>query len=208
LVAAVSPGGAAFVPTFNYGELPFEVNETRSLTGAITEEFRKLPGAKRSLHPTHPVAGTGSEVVEILAGHERTTPFGQASPLWRLWKRGAWVLLIGVDHTVNSTVHVAEEVLQLPYIFRTRMARVVTPSGTIEMTVRRPGCSDGFNKIDPALREGGKIVDGQIGAAKVMLMRSADVVQAAMSMLRKDRSALLCNRENCETCAEARRMLA
>src|SRR5205823_7308098 len=33
LVQAVSPNGAAFVPTFNYGELPFDVNETQSMTG-------------------------------------------------------------------------------------------------------------------------------------------------------------------------------
>src|SRR5688500_962738 len=65
LVDVVSPGGTVFVPTFNYGQLPFDPATTPSLTGAITESFRALPGAVRSLQPTHPVAAIGPEAQSI-----------------------------------------------------------------------------------------------------------------------------------------------
>src|SRR4051812_40387727 len=55
LIDAVSPGGTAFVPTFNYATLPYDPATTQSLTGAITEAFWRLPGAIRSTQPTHPV---------------------------------------------------------------------------------------------------------------------------------------------------------
>jgi aminoglycoside 3-N-acetyltransferase len=205
LVDAVSPGGSAFVPTFNFGDLPFDPLTTPSLTGAITEAFRLLPGALRSGQPTHPVAGIGPQAREILADHAQATPFGVGSPLWRLWRDNAWVLLIGVDHTVNSTIHVAEEVEQIPYIHATRGARIITAGGTMEVSVRRPGCSNGFNKIAPALE--GKIIRSRVGDAPLWLMRAGDVVSAASGMLRRNPASLLCDRDECTTCGEARRQL-
>ena len=48
LVETVSPGGSAFVPTFNYGNDPYDPATAPSYAGVITEIFRKLPGAVRS----------------------------------------------------------------------------------------------------------------------------------------------------------------
>ena len=47
----------------------------------------------------------------------------------------------GVDHRANSMIHVAEESLRLPYLDRTRVARVVRPDGTAEEVIvrRAPG---------------------------------------------------------------------
>src|SRR5205085_1149953 len=101
LLDAVGAGGSAFVPTFNYEHGPFDLNVTPSLTGAATEAFRKMPGAVRSPHPTHSVAGIGPTAREVLKGHDLVHPFGRGSPLWRLWERNAWVLLIGVDHRAS-----------------------------------------------------------------------------------------------------------
>src|SRR5262245_52422781 len=53
LVDAVSPAGSVFVPVFNYDVYAFQVDETPSVLGAVTEAFRKLPHAVRSRHPTH-----------------------------------------------------------------------------------------------------------------------------------------------------------
>ena len=206
---AVSPCGSAFVPTFNYGNDPYDPVTARSFDGIITEFFRKLSGAMRSLHPTHPIAGAGPHAPEILADHDCVQPFGYGSPCWRLWERNAWVLLIGVDHIANSVAHVAEELLQMRYLDRRRSARVVRSDGRIEeVTLRRPGCSDAWGPvIDAPLRERNAIIDGRIGDAPVMLMRSHDVVDATVALLRSDPTALLCDRPECGACVTARRML-
>lgn len=210
LFDAVSPGGSAFVPTFNYGNDPYDPTTARSYDGVITEFFRKLPGAIRSLHPTHPIAGIGPDAAAILEGHDKAEPFGKGSPCWRLWERNAWVLLIGVSHESNSVAHVAEELLQMPYLDRHRVACVVCADGTIkEVTLRKPGCSDAWVPvIDAPLRVMNAIREGRIGNARVMLMRSRDVVEATTQLLRDNPAALLCNKPSCEACLQARAILA
>lgn len=210
IVDAVSPGGSAFVPTFNYGNDIYDSLAAPSYDGVITEFFRKLPGAIRSLHPTHPLSGIGPSAREILDGHDRVHAFGQGSPCRRLWERDAWVLLIGVDHRANSMAHVAEELLQMPYLDRKRIAGVRRDDGSVHETiVRRPGCSDAWQAVlDPPLRAIGAIHGATIGQSRLMLMRSRDVVQATMDLLRANPAALLCDSDACDACNQARRLLA
>jgi aminoglycoside 3-N-acetyltransferase len=209
LLASVSPGGSAFVPTFNYGQLPFDAATTPSLAGAITEAFRRRAEALRSRQPTHPWAGIGPAAREVLEGHEQATPFGRGSPIWRLWERDARVLLLGVDHRANSMIHVAEESLDLPYLRQTRVAKLLRADGSVaDVTVRRPGHSGGFNKVDAPLRAAGTIRETTIGKAKLTLIGGHDLVATAQGMLRKSPASLLCDNADCERCAQARVMLA
>jgi aminoglycoside N3'-acetyltransferase len=209
LTDAVSPGGSVVVPTFNYGNDVYDPATAPSCDGVITEHFRKLPGAVRSLHPTHPIAGIGPNAQEIVVDHDKAHPFGAGSPCWRLWERNAWVLLIGVGHFANSTAHVAEEVQAMPYLDRMRTARVRRANGAIdEVTLRRPGCSDVWDAVlDAPLRARGAVTVGRLGAAKLQLMRSRAVVEATVQLLRQNPAVLLCDRAGCDACDQARRMI-
>jgi aminoglycoside 3-N-acetyltransferase len=209
LVDAVSPGGSVFVPAFNYGNDVYDPATAPSYDGVITEFFRKLPGAVRSLHPTHSIAGIGADAAEMLAGHDRVQPFGVGSPCWRLWERDAWVLLLGVNHNANSVAHVAEELLEMPYLDRRRTARAAGTDGEVkEVILRRPGCSDAWDAVlDSPLRSAGAIYETRIAQARVMLMRARTVVDTTAELLRNDPAALLCHAPTCEACNQARRML-
>jgi aminoglycoside 3-N-acetyltransferase len=208
LTDAVSPGGSVFVPTFNYGNDVYDPATAPSYDGLITEHFRKLPGAVRSLHPTHPMAGIGRDAREILLDHDKAHPFGAGSPCWRLWERDAWVLLIGVGHFANSVAHVAEELLAMPYLDRMRTARVRRANGAIdEVTLRRPGCSDAWDAVlDAPLRARGAVTMGSIVAVKAQLVRARDVVDVTVELLRRNPRSLLCDRAGCDACEQARRM--
>ena len=208
-VDAVSPDGSVFVPTFTYGRDAYDPAISPSYDGVITEHFRKLPAAVRSLHPTHAVAGVGPDAAKILEGHDRVHAFARESPLWRLWERDGWVLLAGVGHFANSAAHVAEELLELPYLDRRRRARIARNDGTVEeVELRRPGCSDSWDAvIGPPMRELGAIREGMVGESKLQLMRARDVVEVTAELLRRDPRALLCNRSNCDACEQARRMI-
>ena len=206
LIDIVGSEGGSFVPTFNYGELPWQIDQTPALTGIIPETFRKVPGVLRSNHPTHSVAGIGPAAVAILADHEKVDPFSPNSPIFRLWQSNAWVLLMGVDHTANSTIHVAEELLQLPYIRRTRTTKVLTGQGEKTITLRRPPCSNGFNVVDVPLRHRNQIREGKLGNARLLLMRSRDLVAETLDLLHENPAALLCP-SGCDFCEESRAML-
>jgi aminoglycoside 3-N-acetyltransferase len=206
LIDIVGSESGSFVPTFNYGELPWQIGQTPALTGIIPETFRKLPGILRSNHATHSVAGFGHAAANILAGHDSVDPFGKDSPIFRLWQTNAWVLLIGVDHTANSTIHVAEELLQLSYIRRTRTTTITSESGQKIVTLRRPPCSNGFNVVDAPLRQRKQIREGKLGNARLLLMRSRDLVAVALDLLRENPVALLCP-SGCAFCDESRAIL-
>jgi aminoglycoside 3-N-acetyltransferase len=208
LVKTVSPGGTVFVPTFNFGQFPWDPKTTPSVVGAVTEAFRHLPEAKRSLQCTHPLSAIGPRADEILAGHEKTHPFAVDSPLGKLWKLNAWVLLLGCGHNSSSMIHVAEENVDVPYLYRTRVQTIIDGDRTREVTLRRPGRSNGFFKIDVPLRERGAVIDGLVGAAPSMLMRANDIVETASEMLRNDPTALLCDDPACESCVESRLLIA
>lgn len=207
LVDAVGPDGTAFVPVFYWGDEPFDPETTPSHVGAIPEAFRKLPGAVRSLCPSHSVCGIGPAAPEILEGHDRAHPFGEGSPLWRLLERNCHVLLIGCDHRSSSMIHVAEEKEGVRYLDRTRTVRVKTRDGVADLTLRRPGCSRGFNAVDAPMRAAGMIRESRAGNSRLMLMRARDLVETARAILRQNPAGLLCGLDDCEGCREARRMI-
>jgi aminoglycoside 3-N-acetyltransferase len=76
--------------------------------GATAELFRTWPGAVRSDHPTSSMAAVGPRAVELMAEHPLDDPLGDASPLGRLYALNAGVLLLGVGHGNNTSLHLAE----------------------------------------------------------------------------------------------------
>jgi aminoglycoside 3-N-acetyltransferase len=61
---ALGPEGTLVVPTHTWdrpgrGDFAFDVRSTPSCVGVISETFRAMPEAIRSLHPTHSVAAVG-----------------------------------------------------------------------------------------------------------------------------------------------------
>src|SRR5262249_52641015 len=79
---AIGPKGTLVLPTHTWewmetGCRTFDVNATRACVGAIPEALRAMPGAVRSLHPTHSVAAIGPRARPLIDGHELcATPCG------------------------------------------------------------------------------------------------------------------------------------
>lgn len=84
----------------------FDLAETPSTMGALTERFRTSPGVVRSLHPTHSVAARGPGAEALLAGHdEAETPFGAGTPFARMIERGMVQLWFGVGLRIFTLYH-------------------------------------------------------------------------------------------------------
>lgn len=209
LLDVIGSKGTLVVPTFNFEPGVWDHDNTKSIVGAITEAVRARPDAIRSNNPTHSVAAIGPLADVITEDHEKVDPFARGSALYRALQANGKILQLGVTHTTNSTIHVAEEIAKVPYLERQRNVGIKKPDGTVVYKwIRRPGCSQGFNVVDEILYEKDQINEVMIGKCKARLMTARDVVDAALEMLRSDPGSLLCNKPDCGICAESRAMIS
>jgi aminoglycoside 3-N-acetyltransferase len=214
LLDIVGPEGLLVAPTFSYFTVRFDPKVEPGLTGRIPETMRTWPGAVRSWHPTHSVVAIGADAEEFCAGHHLVGGLALDSPLDRLAKQGGYVLLLGVGHVANSTVHVGEAHVPVHYLdvpFRPdlpRHATVLVDGEEIAVPiVDPPGCSRAFGAIERPLRLRGAVVDGRVGRALSQLVRGRDVIDTTVALLREDQTALLCSDPLCYRCTEARKWL-
>lgn len=209
LLEVLGKDGTLVMPTFNFEPGVFDRANTRSIVGAITEAVRARPDAIRSNHPTHSVSAIGRLAEVITEAHDKVDPFAKGSALYKTLQAGAKILQLGVTHTSNSIIHVAEELAKVPYLERQRNVGILRPNGTVAYKwIRRPGCSHGFNEVDELLYAKDEITEVKIGECRARLMTARSVVDAALEMLRFDPESLLCSRPDCGTCAESRAMVS
>lgn len=211
LASAVGDEGTVVVPTFTPNLVrrePFDPTRTPSETGAITEALRTRDDAVRSDHPTHSVAALGPAAKVLTADHAFRNSLGEGSPLHRLAARGGKILLLGVGHDSNSTLHVAESLAELPYKTGTNTVLVRgeddDPQPVKTATV---GCGRGFTTFSPIAVDNGLITDGTIGSARSQLMNGDAVLRLARSVLEERPGFLLCEKPECWWCPDAKRTL-
>jgi aminoglycoside 3-N-acetyltransferase len=76
--------------------------------GAVAECFRTWEGTLRSGHPHTSFCARGPLAREITHGHALESKMGEQSPLARLYDLDARVLLLGVSHANDTSLHLAE----------------------------------------------------------------------------------------------------
>lgn len=210
LLACIGPEGLLVVPTFTYDNRIFDPAHTPGHTGILTETLRQRAGAVRSKHPTHSVAAIGKGAAKLVERHHFVPGLGVDSPLGRLAGSGGGILLLGVGHANNSTVHVGEAQAEVPYRhipFNPDWPAVIPVAGREPfraIVLEPPGCSRAFGVVESGLRQRKAIKDTAIGRALVQWMSGNEVVRATVELLRSDPSALLCNDTGCYRCNRAR----
>lgn len=88
----------------------FDPLTTPSVVGKITEEFRKWPNVKRSIHPTHSVCAYGPLGESITAGHlQAETNFGINTPFNNLKELNGKIVGIGIGLGQVTIYHNVED---------------------------------------------------------------------------------------------------
>jgi aminoglycoside 3-N-acetyltransferase len=165
------------------------------MMGVIAEKLRQLPAARRSTHPILSFAGIG--VDEALKAQTLDEPL---RPIGKLAAEDGWVLLLGVNQTVNTSLHYGEYLAGRRQFIRWAL----TPQG-VRACPGFPGCSDGFEAV--SARAAGFIRTVKIGNAHVQAMPLTDLINMVMTMIQEDPLALLCQRPDCERCDAVRKSI-
>jgi aminoglycoside 3-N-acetyltransferase len=147
--------------------------------GAVAEALRRHPRARRSSHPIQSFCGVNvDEVLRAQTIQDPLAPFGA------LAEQDGVVLLLGVNHTVNTSIHYAEKLAG-----RARFVRwALTPQGVVECP-GFPGSSEGFEQIAPHLESVTRSV--MLGSARVQAVPLQAVIETAVRLIRADPLALL-----------------
>ncbi|HEU0131608.1 MAG TPA: AAC(3) family N-acetyltransferase [Mycobacteriales bacterium] len=138
LLAVLGPDGTLVVPAFSTGrtepslwrhppvpeawwpviraETPAFDPRTASTRqmGAVADCVLRWPGARRSAHPHLSFGAVGPLAERVLEPHPLPFGLGEESPLARLYELDAHVLLLGVGHVNNSSLHLAEARAEYP----------------------------------------------------------------------------------------------
>ncbi|MFW5793366.1 MAG: AAC(3) family N-acetyltransferase [Bacteroidota bacterium] len=91
----------------------FDINNTPSKNGIITEKFRLSEDVYRSLHPTHPLCFWGSDAYELSLGHEKSkSPYDGNSPYKKLLNMDVKNFCIGVDFEHMIMIRVIDDLYE------------------------------------------------------------------------------------------------
>jgi len=173
--------------------LPFELSmKVDPMMGNLPETLRNHPSATRTAHPILSFAGVNTDHALFTQ-----TLYEPLAPIGVLAEQDGWVILINVDHTVNTSIHYAEKLAG-----RKQFVRWALVDDRVVECPNYPGDSMGFQAIEEHIRSDTRRVQiGQAFISAVPLKRLLEVVQR---LIREDPLALLCERTDCERCNAVR----
>jgi len=207
---ALGADGTLVMPTMTDGESPFDPAATPTSQMGITAElFWRQPGVVRSGHPGGSFAAAGPRAAEICAPQPLTPPHGPDSPVGRVHALGGQVLLLGVGHSEDTTLHLAEALAAVPYFVSHPCVVVVDGAPRTVAIAETDHCCRRFALVDGWLRAAGLQREGKVGRADARLAETRDIVRVAVEHLRADPLLFLCPAgEACEECDAARASVA
>jgi len=205
LRSALGPDGTLVMPSMSDDDdHPFDSRATPCLAdGVVADTFWRMAGVLRSDSP-HAFAAAGPRAAGITAAHPPEVPHGLDSPVGRVYALDGQILLLGVGHDANTTLHLAENMAGVRYGLSKRLT-LVQAGRPFRIAYREVDhCCENFKLADRWLDAKGLQRRGMVGSAESRLVRSRDVVATALTRLRENETIFLHPHGSCSECDEAR----
>ena len=165
----------------------FDVKNSPSKAGAITEYLRKLNGTKRSLHPTDSACAYGPLADYFTNSHfGQLTPYNEFSPYYKLTEKKGKILNVGVPLNTSCTnMHTLEDAVDfmLP-IYHSKIYEVKMIDGEgIERTMKTKVHDPVFsqkrkpNELEPLFEKEGILKRGFVGETFATLIDAKGLLE-------------------------------
>lgn len=156
--------------------------------GAVPDCFRACAGVRRSAHPTESFAARGPGAERLLDPHPLPYGLGEGGPLSRLYDAAGHVLLLGVGHGNDTTLHLAEH---RSGAGRERLGGSPVLVDGERQWVRYPTLDwdeTDFERAGAAYRDaGGPLTAARVGLADTLLLPVVPLVDFATTWFRTHR---------------------
>ena len=204
LRGALGPGGTLVMPSMtDDDDEPFDPAATPAIgMGIVADTFWRMAGVERSNSP-HAFAAAGPTAREILAPHPVDLPHGPDSPVGRVHALAGQILLLGVGHHSNTTVHLAEFLAGVRYR-RPKSARVELEDGPALVYYDEiDHCCERFALVDGWLEATGVQRRGPVGNGEARVAFASDVIDVCLGKLRENPNIFLHPRGHDVECDDA-----
>ena len=162
-----------------------KMTPTRAM-GRITETFRSQREVLRSNHPHVSFAARGKFASFITDNHSLDFSLGEGSPLARIYDLEGWILLLGVKHDSNTSLHLSEYRADFEGKKEIKQGAPIIVDGKRQW-VRIQDWeehSENFIELGKAYKKaGGSLALGKIGMADSLLIPQRDIVNFGESWI-------------------------
>ncbi|MGB6775895.1 MAG: AAC(3) family N-acetyltransferase [Terriglobales bacterium] len=200
--AAIGSQGTLLMPTFSYsftkGE-PFDICNTPSAVGMVSERFRTRPGVRRTLDPIFSFAVRGRLAQELCTIPAKEC-FGAESVFAALHRWNAQIVDLGCSMSRGGTfVHYVETSHGVDYRYKKVFSGIViSPDGlasecSVVYHVRdlTRGSDANLRRLQKRLADDGKSRTVEIGRSRIIAVTANELFDTAWKMLDEDPVSLI-----------------
>lgn len=134
LLHTLGPSGTLLLPLFNFGFAegqPFDIRNTPSQMGSLTEAGRLYPGAVRTGHPIYSFCAIGAKKA-ALEEIDNFSGYGPDLPFAMLHRDGGKIAVIDLPDQHSMTFyHYVEECKKVPYRYHKRFIGAYTDAAGV-----------------------------------------------------------------------------